>query len=289
MLKNLQICRSVIFITFLFIAFGLVQANESIKFECDYMSEPLPDDIPVKFSSIVNTFDADEYRITISPKGDEIAFSRGGYILLTRKMDNDSGWTDPVPAFAPFDSEGGEPCFSADGTKLYFCSRRDLPGAKEPLNAWVSKKTDGKWAKPFHLGPPVINQTVHAYSVTPDGSIYCTGITFIEHKDKMYLEVRPLDPPIKGSHPFIAPCESYIIFDKRGENSYASDLYITFKNKENNWTDPINMGPKVNTKKRENNASVSPDGKYLFISRAGDIYWVKADFINDLKKQALGE
>ena len=268
------------------VVFGSALADNAVTFNCDYMGEALPGETPVPFSPMVNT-GVDEYRLAVSPRGDEIAFSRGGDIYLTRKKTDGSGWTDPAPAFAPGSSEGGEPCFSADGTKLYFGSRRGLPEAKEALNAWVSEKTDGVWGKPHHLGAPVIHQTVHAFSVTPDGSIYCTGITFIESKDGVYQEARKLTPAIKGSHPFIAPDESYIVFDKRGEHSYAADLYVTFRRADGGWTDPVSLGPTVNTKTKETNASVSPDGKYLFISRDNDIYWVKADFIQDLKKAAL--
>lgn len=267
---------------------GSVWAGEN-NYSCDYMGEALPSDTPVKFAPGFVSTRADEYRIAISPRGDEIAFSRGGDIVLSRKKADGSGWTEPALAFAPFNSEGGEPCFSADGNKLYFGSRRSLPGAKGGLNAWVSEKVDGKWAKPHHLGSPVTDQTVHAFSVTANGSIYCTGISYIECLDGVYQPARSLRPKLKGSHPVVAPDGSYIIFDKRPPDSYAADLYVSFKQPGGGWTEPQNLGPHVNTKVKETNASFSPDGKYLFISRANDIFWVKSDFINALRQQALAE
>ncbi|WP_420578657.1 hypothetical protein [Ekhidna sp.] len=81
-----------------------------------------------------------------------------------------------------------------------------------------------------------------------------------------------------------------MIYDFKGDSGFGkADLYISFNN-EGNWSEPINLGPKVNTGKTEMCASVSPDGKYLFFHRgnedSGDIYWI--DF-RPIKTQLLEE
>lgn len=58
------------------------------------------------------------------------------------------------------------------------------------------------------------------------------------------------------------------------------------------WTMPVNLGKNINTENREFSPSVSPDGKYLFFVRdfggeKGDIYWVDAKIIEELKKEEL--
>ena len=88
--------------------------------------------------------------------------------------------------------------------------------------------------------------------------------------------------------PFIAPDESYIIYDSPRDSGFGwVDLYISF-NKNGNWTKSYNLGPKVNTKYGEGLATVSPDEKFLFFYRdidgTGDIYWT--DFAQ-LKKEIL--
>lgn len=266
--------------------FELACSQESSEFACDYLGQSPPGDSAIVFGAGIVSTGADEYRLVVSPAGNEIAFTRDAVIMII-KNDGEHGWSEPAPAFAPYDSKGSEPCFSADGSKLYFCSRRNLPGAKEALNAWVSVKSDSAWGKPRHLGRPVIDQTVHAFSVTADESIYCSGITVLECIDGAYQAARPLSPPIKGWHPFVSPDGAFLIFDKYVENTRNSDLYITFQRDDRTWTRPKNMGPKVNTANSESTASVSPDGAYLFFTRHHDIYWVRADFINDLKNAAL--
>ena len=48
------------------------------------------------------------------------------------------------------------------------------------------------------------------------------------------------------------------------------------------WGTLVNLGNAVNTEAAEAGASFSPDGKYLFFSRAGDICWVSAKILEAL-------
>ncbi|WP_371187345.1 serine hydrolase [Thalassotalea maritima] len=92
-----------------------------------------------------------------------------------------------------------------------------------------------------------------------------------------------------NAHPFIAPDESYVIWDgQRGEDTRNSDLFISFKELDGTWGDAIKFGDNVNTSENEFAAQLSPDGKYLFFNRNGDdrnvdTYWVDAKVIEDLK------
>ena len=94
----------------------------------------------------------------------------------------------------------------------------------------------------------------------------------------------------------------------------ATDYYIVFRNPDDTWSEPINLGNKINTDGGLEYAPyVSPDGKYFFfmssrsraIELAGSqlslarmlelhstpetglpgIWWVDARFIEDLKPQ----
>ena len=91
------------------------------------------------------------------------------------------------------------------------------------------------------------------------------------------------------AHPFIAPDESYLIWDSERDNGYGkSDLYISFRQQDGSWGTAINMGAKINTDGTENGAYVSPDGKYLFFNSPisknnSGIYWVDAQIIETLR------
>ncbi len=96
----------------------------------------------------------------------------------------------------------------------------------------------------------------------------------------------------KSFHPFIAPDESYLIFDGKREGGYGdSDLYISFRQQNGLWSDPINLGYGINTEAWEASASVTPDGKYLFFNRNMgsedyenvDIFWVSMQVVDKLR------
>ena len=101
-----------------------------------------------------------------------------------------------------------------------------------------------------------------------------------------------------NAHPFIAPDESYIIWDGERESGFGdNDLFISFRQLDGSWGEAINMGDKINTEAPENGAGVTPDGKYLFFNRNtgvgevnknagvgdGDLYWVDAQIIENLR------
>jgi len=93
------------------------------------------------------------------------------------------------------------------------------------------------------------------------------------------------------AHPFIAPDESYLIWDSKREDGFGdSDLYISFRQEDGTWSSAVNMGDKVNSDKWDAYASVTPDGKYILFNREineddrnVDIYWVDAKVIETLR------
>lgn len=95
------------------------------------------------------------------------------------------------------------------------------------------------------------------------------------------------------AHPFIAPDESYLIWDSKREGGYGdADLYISFREKDGTWGPAINMGPEVNSDKADFYASVTPNEKQLLFNRTisrsdnqinVDIYWVDAQVIENLR------
>ena len=100
---------------------------------------------------------------------------------------------------------------------------------------------------------------------------------------------------IWNAHPYIAPDESYLMWDGEREGGYgSSDIYISFRQKDGSWGEAINLGDKVNTEAEEGGAQVTPDGKYLLFNRMvmpatggtglqSDVYWIDAQLIENLR------
>jgi hypothetical protein len=51
------------------------------------------------------------------------------------------------------------------------------------------------------------------------------------------------------------------------------------------WSRSIKLNENINTDENEICPFVTRDGKYLFFTRMGDIYWVAASFIQELQSQ----
>ena len=83
---------------------------------------------------------------------------------------------------------------------------------------------------------------------------------------------------------FIAPDESYMIYCSiRKDGLGKGDLYISFKDNKGDWSEAVNMGNSINTENHELCPFVSADGKYLFYTSNGDIYWVSTKILNGYK------
>ena len=99
-------------------------------------------------------------------------------------------------------------------------------------------------------------------------------------------------------HPFIAPDDSYLIWESEREGGYGgTDLYVSFRQQDGSWGTVINMGNDINTSIEDGSANVTPDGKYLFFTRIEEKtredgtkywteqkrYWVSTQVIENLR------
>jgi hypothetical protein len=232
---------------------------------------------------------AAEFGLAVTRGWTAVYFTRiqGDASFIYRMDRMDAGWSDPY--VASFSRPGGasHPWLASDESRLYFVSRRPCPEAAQALNVWTTEKTEDGWATPKSLGKPIINHTVHAPSVSSDETIYATGLQRLRKTDDGYTAPERLVPDIEGSHPAVAPDESFVVFSARRHGGHgANDLYVIFAQADGSWGEPINLGPGVNSETVESSPSFSSDGEFLFFSRRGEIWWVSADVVRELAPQA---
>jgi hypothetical protein len=247
-----------------------------------YLGQKPPGTTPEVFAPGIVSTRADEYGLEVSVDGNEIIFVRGGAIMLTAR-EPDGPWE--LPAVAPFSGEhiDGEPCFTPDGRRIVFSSRRPQPNAKRARNIWVSEKKGGVWetAVPFDALP--WDKTVHALSIAASGNVYEDGVIRFRFLHGRYGPAEHLSPPVKGMYPFIAPDESYIVISDCPPGRWDADLFVSFREREGAWAQPVSLGGAINSQDREGNSFVTSDGRFLFFSRKQDIYWVSAKVIEELR------
>ena len=238
--------------------------------EIDYLGQETPDFVPEVFAPGLISTASDESSFEIGVNGREMIFAREGKIMLVTK--SDSGWSGPE--IAPFSGRyvDGECCFSPDGMKILFASRRTLPGAGGTLNTWVSDRQDNSWSEPAPLESPFYEKTVHAVSIASSGNIYCSGIDRFVFSNGLYASRSQLQPAIDGSHPFIAPDESILLFIAPARGRRDTDIYLS-RQQEGTWSVPEPLPEYINTSGMESNPFISPDGRFLFFIRNYDVYW----------------
>jgi len=216
---------------------------------------------------------------------------------------------------------------SPDGEWLYFTSDKPVSGMNGS-NLWRARLESGEWRRPEVLGPEVNSDWNDCYpSLTRAGDLYFFRRAAEDPSDcslysaaaanGSFRAAEKLDSPINTSHsdydPFVAGDGSYLIFSSRSPGGYGQgDLYISFRDARGGWGEPVNLGRGVNTEAEENRPSVTLDGKYFFFTSdrhnqpklppgipparsmpgngSRDIYWMKADFIEDLRaKQSAAD
>lgn len=255
-----------------------------------YFGQKPPGLKPEIFAPAIISTDGYEFAITFSPDGKELYFTRRegeknyptNYLMVCR-YENDR-WTEPeIASFSGkyFDFESH---ISPDGQRLYFGSLRPKPqGIQAEGDIWFLEKTDHGWGEPKFLHAPINNGFAMYVTSANNGNIYYTGADGLYCsfcRNGKYSEPEKLkdenDEYFSGAHPFIAPDESYLIFDS------DPGLVISFRKEDGTLTKIKEMGIVPNMC-----PSVSPDGKYLFFARHGNIFWVDAKIIEKLKPKEL--
>ncbi|RLD81110.1 MAG: hypothetical protein DRJ07_09635, partial [Bacteroidetes bacterium] len=178
----------------------------------------------------INT-DRSEGAQSVSADGKTMVFTaclrKDGYgscdIYISQKVG--SKWTKPQNIGQPINSQYKEtqPSLSSDGKTIYFVSTR--PGGKGKFDIWLSKlQGDGKWTVPINPGDSINTK-----------------------EDELA--------------PFIHYDNETLYFSSKGHAGMGgSDLFISRKRENGNWSSPKNLGYPINTYFNEESLIVTTDG-----------------------------
>ena len=259
----------------------------------DFIGQSLPKDSSEVFAPGVISTAYNERDAAFSPDGNEFFYSLKGTIgfsLIQTKI-KDGVWQSPEVASFSGKYSDIEPCFSRDGTKLFFVSNRPLTGEGEPkdYDIWFVEKINDGWGKPKNIGLPINTEANEFYpSFTEDGTIYfCANykngiggedLYYSVFKDGKYLSPINLGASVNSVrdefNSFVSSDGNFIIFTSMGWGAGfgGGDLWISFRKDVNSWTKPKNMGKQINSPYFEYCPSITPDGKYFFFTsnRSGE-------------------
>jgi hypothetical protein len=179
--------------------------------------------------------------------------------------------------------------FTADGLEGYYAAQ--FPGGYGRRDIWFMKREtiDDAWGPLENLGSIVNSQyDEHMACVSPDGlELYFSGydeegarpggsghsdlwVTRRATRDDPWTEPVNLGTTINSAsldaRPTISPDGLLLFFDSNRPGGFGSqDLYVTRRvSLSDPWTEPINLGPLVNTACIEECARISADGSTLY-------------------------
>ena len=194
-----------------------------------------------------------------------------------------SRFSDYSPAFG-----------NGEYSELYFTSSReggltDKTDARtgEPFSdVWFSKiNKKGAWSRPIAMEEPIntegnegsvfVNKRGTAMYLTQckvekKKDLGC-GIYVSKRKGKLWgaaqLVQIKVDSNTTVGHPSLSADETIMIFSSDLSGGYGGkDLWMSVKEKRNRWSDPINLGPLVNTPRDEMFPFLAADGVIYFAS-----------------------
>jgi Tol biopolymer transport system component len=231
------------------------------------------------------TFGTHEHHLAFTPTGDEIFFvvadRRRTHHTIIQVRRRGERWLRP--RVAPFSGTFNDfaPTPSPDGQTLLFCSDRPLPG--EPggagdVNIWTVRRTGTGWSGPQPL-PGRVNDGSNEYNPTlaADGTLFFQdhgegGPDIYEARlvDGQYGtpgRVEAVSSPYAEIGPWVFPDGGTLLFSSDRPGGQGDlDFWVSFRDAEGRWGDPVNAGPDINTPSADAIVTLSPDGKYLFFT-----------------------
>lgn len=187
------------------------------------------------------------------------------------------------------------PLIAPDGKTLYY-SRANHPenlgGEDDENDIWYSNYNSDteKWEKSENLGAPLNNKGPNFISsITPDGNAMTVILgNQYTNRDKMKPGVSVSTKTSEGwSKPqslnivnafiegtdgnyFLANNRKVLIMAIDRYDAFGGkDLYVSFLQRDNKWTEPLNMGNDINTAHTESSPYLAADNETLYFSSKG--------------------
>jgi outer membrane protein OmpA-like peptidoglycan-associated protein len=216
---------------------------------------------PVKLEFCVDSLN----EATISVSADERRIfvyqdlTGGGDIYYSDIMDNDRFDELEKLRYNEVNTENWEThcTMTPDGQNMYFAS--DRPGGYGGLDIYrIVKLPNGEWSKAQNMGPEI-------------------------------------NTPFDEDSPFIAINNKTLYYSSRGEGSMGGyDVFVTFRDEDNKWSTPTNMGYPINSTGDDIFYTTTVDGLRGYLSSfrkdgygEKDIYEIQNDYLGNYPISAL--
>jgi hypothetical protein len=232
-------------------------------------------------------------RIAVSPDGKNIYYSeiKGYYPINGENIKmysfSHGKWRGPISLF-----DGFAPALSVTGDTMYL----ERKSHENESLTFISVKQKDKWGTPKQILNTL--DTAHYFQATRSGNYYISsrskdgaGLSDwcrISYSGTDTIAVslgRPVNTGGENQDFFVAADESFMIVTNR------PGLGISYRKNDGSWSNPRNLGRKIDFGLGSWGPWVTPDNKYLFYTTGTKpdysdvgVYWVRIDNIIDSLK-----
>lgn len=255
----------------------------------EYLGEPFPFESAEVFLDGLVT---EKYSIQ------NIAFSRDGneFYFTRTTLDNDSStifvsllkdeyWTSPKPVSFSTQYNETDPFITYDNQKMFFVSDRPIPSSEEfyfDYNIWYAERIGDTWGEPVYISEINSEEDEYSPTISENGTIYFSSarndsegywdIYQAEFIDGKFVTPRkslyPINTHYRDWDPQISQDEMKMLFVSDRPGGFGGgDIYLSTKDDDGLWGEPINLSNKINTNDYEYFPRISNDSNFLFFTR----------------------
>jgi outer membrane protein OmpA-like peptidoglycan-associated protein len=227
------------------------------SFAAEAIKNPVPFN-PIRLSENINT-EKLEYYPSITADGKQMIYlTNDGNLediyISTIEADGTYGKGKPFSAFNVRLGEGAH-CISADGKTIVFTScderPRNVSNTYGSCDLFISYLVNGKWSLPENMGAQINSRAM-------------------------------------DTQPNLGADGKTLYFSSKRSGNSGADLYLSKKQKNNQWSKPIKLSDDINTPGDDESPFMHPDGKTFYFRSNGrpgmgnfDIYYTTYDEATD--------
>jgi hypothetical protein len=270
-----------------------IKVNAQMRYDAAPASFLLPDDAPDNsrlFAGGLVSTGLDELNGSFSPDMRAFYYTaqyRNEISAIFYIRYEGGVWRYPeVVSFSGYYADA-EPFVSSCGQKIFFSSLRptDNSNKARSWNLHVVESENGKWGTPTLISFDLDRNERHP-SVAENGDLYFYAdygsplVTLDLTACNIYSassNEEGFDKPVKlptsvnsgfsDITPLISPDSRFLVFASSRPGGFGnSDLYVSFKNENDEWGEAQNLGSVVNSSASEQSPSLCPERKFLFFT-----------------------
>lgn len=233
-----------------------------------------------KLSEEINSAQYDEIAPIVSHDGQTMYFTRVGHPDFDKTLEVEGKNLFLTLSSAQYDNYLAKVFTQIAGSRI-----RNATASSYNQDVWIATFSKNEFRSLVHPGPPLNNALPNSIcALTPDDNAFLVlnqflpgggmdqGFSIIEQIGETWQFPEPVAienyyTTGKNVNVTMSPDGEVLIMSLKRADSYGqNDLYVSFRNQVGGWTEPMNLGPRINSNLSEDTPTISEDKKTIYFS-----------------------